>query len=93
MKILIVDTFYGPYLQRLYASGDLIQQPWAVQHKAHFEGGFGTGDAYSHGLGLLGVEAIEIVANSIPLQRAWAPVEPARPAPTAGSGSAVVRNS
>lgn len=72
MKILIVDTFYGPYLERLYASGELIQQPWAVQHKAHFEGGFGTGDAYSHGLGLLGVEAIEIVANSMPLQRAWA---------------------
>ena len=72
MRILIVDTFYGPYLQRLYASGELIQQPWAVQHKAHFEGGFGTGDAYSHALGLLGVEAIEIVANSIPLQRAWA---------------------
>jgi hypothetical protein len=72
MKILIVDTFYGPYLQRLYASGELIQQPWAVQHKAHFAGGFGTGDAYSHGLGLLGVEAIEIVANSMPLQRAWA---------------------
>ncbi len=71
MRILIVDTFYGPYLQRLYASGELIQQPWAVQHKAHFEGGFGTGDAYSYWLGLLGVEAIEIVANSIPLQRAW----------------------
>ena len=66
MKILIVDTFYGPYLQRLYGSGELIQQPWAVQHKAHFEGGFGTGDAYSHWLGLLGVEAIEIVANSMP---------------------------
>jgi len=72
MKILIVDTFYGPYLEQLYASHELIQQPWAVQHKAHFAGGFGTGDAYSHGLGLLGVEAIEIVANSIPLQRAWA---------------------
>ncbi|WP_156097841.1 glycosyltransferase [Synechococcus sp. KORDI-100] len=56
----------------MYASGVLIQQPWASQHKAHFAGGFGTGDAYSHGLGLLGVEAIEIVANSMPLQRAWA---------------------
>jgi len=43
-----------------------------VQHKAHFAGGFGTGDAYSHGLGLLGVPAIEIVANSPVLQQAWA---------------------
>ena len=42
MKILIVDTFYGPYLERLYASGELIQQPWSLQHKHHFAGGFGT---------------------------------------------------
>jgi spore maturation protein CgeB len=72
MKLLIVDTFYGPYLQRLYADGTLAEQPWAQQHRAHFAGGFGTGDAYSHGLGLLGVPAIEIVANSAPLQQAWA---------------------
>ena len=61
MKILIVDTFYGPYLERLYSGGALARQPWLIQHKAHFAGGFGTGDAYSHGLGLLGVQAIEIV--------------------------------
>ena len=72
MRIFIVDTFYGPYLERLYGGGTLGQQPWAEQHKAHFAGGFGTGDAYSHGLGLLGVEAIEIVANSPVLQQAWA---------------------
>ncbi len=72
MKLLIVDTFYGPYLQRLYADGALAAQPWAQQHRAHFAGGFGTGDSYSHGLGLLGVPAIEIVANSAPLQQAWA---------------------
>ena len=72
MKLLIVDTFYGPYLQRLYADGSLGAKPWSEQHTAHFRGGFGTGDAYSHGLGLLGVPAIEIVANSAPLQRAWA---------------------
>jgi len=72
MRILIVDTFYGPYLERLYTGGSLAQQPWRVQHKSHFSGGFGTGDAYSHGLRLLGVEAIEMVANSPPLQQAWA---------------------
>ena len=72
MRILIVDTFYGPYLERLYAGGSLAQQTWAQQSKAHFAGGFGTGDAYSHGLGLLGVPAIEIVANSPVLQMAWA---------------------
>ena len=72
MKLFIVDTFYSPYLERLYVGGALGQQPWAVQHKAHFAGGFGTGDAYSHGLGLLGVPAIEIVANSLLLKQAWA---------------------
>ena len=72
MRILIVDTFYGPYLERLYAGGSLAQQTWAQQSRAHFAGGFGTGDAYSHGLGLLGVPAIEIVANSPVLQQAWA---------------------
>ena len=72
MRILIVDTFYGPYLERLYSQKNLLRRPWEDQHRAHFEGGFGTGNAYSSGLKQLGVEAIEIVANSIPLQRAWA---------------------
>ena len=72
MKILIVDTFYPPYLAHLYSSGQLINQTWASQHKSHFTAGFGTGDAYSNGLCLLGIEAIEIVANSMPLQLAWA---------------------
>ena len=71
MRILIVDTFYGPYLERLYGDGTLAMQTWAQQHKAHFAGGFGTGDAYSDGLRLLGVEAIEIVANSPILQETW----------------------
>ena len=75
MKILIIDTFYGPYIEKLYAPSQqefLAKKPWIEQHKAHFAGGFGTSDAYSHGLGLLGVTAIEIVANSVPLQQAWA---------------------
>ena len=72
MRILIVDTFYVPYLERLYADGALAKQAWAQQHKKHFVGGFGTGDAYSYGLGLLDVQAIEMVANSPILQESWA---------------------
>ena len=72
MRILIIDTFYGPYLKRLYERNELAQKPWELQHRAHFAGGFGTGDAYSNGLKSLGVEAIEIVANSYELQQAWA---------------------
>ena len=72
MKLLIVDTYYAPYLKKLYDRGELARKTWAVQQSEHFAGGFGTSDAYSQGLGLLGVEAIEIVANSTLLQQTWA---------------------
>lgn len=75
MKILIIDTFYGPYLKNLYSEnnqGFLAKKPWIEQNKAHFAGGFGTGNSYSHELKELGVEAIEIVANSVLLQQRWA---------------------
>jgi len=72
MRVLIVDTFYTPYLQQIYSCSSLVHQSWFNQHKAHFSNGFGTGDAYSYGLSRLGVEAIEIVANSAVLQLAWA---------------------
>ncbi len=71
MRILIVDTFYYPYLDSLY-SHDLANRAWIDQHLAHFQGGFGTGNSYSHGLSVLGIEALEIVSNSVPLQLSWA---------------------
>ena len=72
MRILIVDTFYGPYLERLYSQSGLREEPWDKQNRAHFRGGFGTADSYSNGLGQLGIEAIEVVANNPVLQQAWA---------------------
>ena len=71
MRIFIVDTFYDPYLQSLYQK-DLANKSWIEQHRAHFQGGFGTGDSYSHGLSFIGIESIEIVANCLPLQLSWA---------------------
>ena len=38
MRILIIDTFYTPYLKSLYADSGLAKQPWARQHQGHFEG-------------------------------------------------------
>lgn len=72
MRILLVDTFYGPYLNRLYSDRWLASQSWEQQHQAHFSGSFGTGNSYSEGLKPLGVDAIEIVANSPLLQESWA---------------------
>lgn len=71
MKLLVVDTFYAPYIENLYRFG-LEKTNYQEQHRAHFRDGFGTGDAYSTGLASLGVEAIELVANSERLQDAWA---------------------
>ena len=72
MRILIVDTFYkalpGAPLLRWESPAEVL----GGSAQGSLPGRNGTGDAYSYGLKLLGVEAIEIVANSIPLQRAWA---------------------
>ena len=72
MRVLIIDTFYEPYLANLYKKEELLSQPWIKQHEAHFAGGFGTTNTYSHEMKLLGVDGIEIVANSKYLQRKWA---------------------
>lgn len=72
MRLLIIDTFYVPYLEKLYSRKNLKEKKWKVQHESHFSEGFGTGDSYSYGLGLLGIEAIEIVANNPIAQRQWA---------------------
>ena len=46
MKILIIDTFYGPYLESIYIN-DIATKSWKEQHIQHFKGGFGTGNSYS----------------------------------------------
>jgi len=71
-KIFIIDTFYAPFLENLYSNSFLAHLSFSKQHEAHFVNGFGTSNAYSRELLLLNVEAIEIVANSVLLQRAWA---------------------
>ena len=72
IKIFIIDTFYVSFLENLYENNPFLAHlSFSKQHEAHFFSGFGTSNAYSCGLSLLGVEAIEIVANSVMLQRAW----------------------
>lgn len=73
MRLLVVDTCYPPFLRAHYlAHPGLAGRPYEAQWQALMGTYFGTADAYSHYLGLLGHEAHEVVVNCLPLQRAWA---------------------
>ena len=73
MKIVVVDTYYGAFLRSHYsADADLADAPYDEQHAALMARRFGTSDFYSRHLRALGHEAVEIVANCLPLQRRWA---------------------
>jgi spore maturation protein CgeB len=73
MRILIVDTCYPAFLSAHYgARPGLESEPYDVQWRALMDTFFGTADAYSHNLGLLGHEAHEVVVDCEPLQAAWA---------------------
>ena len=73
MRVFVVDTYYPSFLRAHYARRpELAAQPYAVQLTALLEQFFGTADAYSHFLGELGHETVEVVANCAPLQLAWA---------------------
>jgi hypothetical protein len=73
MRILLVDTFYGAFLDAHYqARPRLADAPYEEQWQALMGTHFGTADAYSHNLAKLGVAASELIANAEHLQRAWA---------------------
>jgi spore maturation protein CgeB len=73
MRIIIVDPYYPAVLRALYASQPQLSElsydaQWAAVMGLHF----GTSDAYSYNLRALGHDAVEVVPNCAPLQRAWA---------------------
>ena len=73
MRILIVDTCYPAFVEAHYRRRpELSSQTYADQWRALMDTCFGTFDAYSHHLARSGHEAHEVVANCVPLQRAWA---------------------
>jgi len=72
-KVLIVQTFYPEFLKDIYASEPgLFRDDCDAQYRRLFDSAFGTGDAYSHGLRLLGCEATEIICNADAAQAKWA---------------------
>jgi spore maturation protein CgeB len=73
VRVLIVDTCYPAFLDRHYAERlGLADAPYDVQWRALMDRFFGTSDAYSHYLGVLGHDAHEVVVNCEPMQQAWA---------------------
>ncbi len=73
MRFLIVDAYYGQFLQSLYArTPGLSRQPYQQQWRTLMDECFGVADYYSSNLRQLGHEAEEIIVNSRPLQLQWA---------------------
>lgn len=72
MRIAVLDTYYPPFLRAHYDERPALHSAaYAVQHDELMRRAFGTSDAYSHNLRLLGHDAIELVVNCVPLQAAW----------------------
>jgi spore maturation protein CgeB len=73
VRIAVVDTYYQAFLDRHYeASPGLSRSTYREQLDSLMECCFGTSDAYSRHLTELGHEAIDLVANCMPLQERWA---------------------
>lgn len=73
MKILILDTYYAPFLWDYYKRFPEAKKGTYFKNKKRIIGRlFGTSDFYSKNLKLLGIEADEIILNDKIIQTTWA---------------------
>jgi len=73
MRIAIVDTYYPAFLAAFYRRHPgLDSLNHAEQLRSMLDACFGTSDFYSRHLAALGHDAVDIIANCMPLQSAWA---------------------
>src|SRR6266550_8339197 len=73
MRVLIVDTCYAAFLEAHYRDHPgLALRSYDEQWRALMDTSFGTSDAYSHELALLGHDAHEVIVDCEPLQTSWA---------------------
>jgi len=73
LRVLVIDTCYPAFLAEHDAQRPGLERaPYDEQLAALMARRFGTSDAYSHELRRLGHDAVEVIANSPRLQRAWA---------------------
>ena len=70
MRVLILDTCYGAFLESHYGSHPgLADASYDEQWQALMDTHFATADAYSHNLAKIGIAAHEIVVDAADLQR------------------------
>ncbi|MBF0267998.1 MAG: glycosyltransferase family 1 protein [Alphaproteobacteria bacterium] len=73
MRVLVLNTDYSPFLDRLYGDAPkLAERSYADQMAARNASLFGVFDSYSRHLTAAGCEAWEIHANNEPMQKRWA---------------------
>jgi len=73
MKIVILDTYYARFLKSFYEARRSLRQASAKEQTAALlQAAFGTSDFYTRHLNELGCEAVDLIANCVPLQAAWA---------------------
>jgi glycosyltransferase involved in cell wall biosynthesis len=73
MRVVILDTYYAAFVADHYRRHPaLANAPYLEQHAALMSRAFGVSDAYSHFLGVLGHEAVELIGDCEPLQYRWA---------------------
>lgn len=71
-KILIVDTYYPKFVQRVYQDQPaLASAPYQDQLQTWLSHHFGTADAYSYYLNQVGYEATDSIADNAVLQEQW----------------------
>lgn len=73
MKILIIDTYYQPFLQEFYRHFSAVLNSFYQENKEELiKCLFGTADFYSKNLQSFGHDAQDIIANDYVLQSKWA---------------------
>ena len=71
--IIFVGTCYDAFLNSHYAENQtLFRSPYNTQLESLLATRFGDSDFYSYGIKQCGWQAIDIIANSIEIQTAWA---------------------
>lgn len=73
MNILFLDTYYPKFLRSLYDNNPALKDiSYDEQLRILLDQDFGTSDAYSSNLRTMGYDAEDLIANCVPLQKAWA---------------------
>jgi hypothetical protein len=73
VRIAVVDTYYPAFVAEHYQRRPALRSaPYEEQLASLLSRSFGTSDAYSHYLGELGHDAVELAVSCYEVQSAWA---------------------